>query len=75
MTFSEEEKDQLRKFTNRSYLLDRKSRLHAWLGLLDIVLAYAYDVRTTEGEHCVSPGSGKGGRWAVGTVLLLLVSC
>ncbi|KAJ8258544.1 hypothetical protein COCON_G00175560 [Conger conger] len=53
VTFSEEEKDQLRKFTNRSYLLDRKSRLHAWLGLLDVVLAYAYDVRATEGEHNV----------------------
>ncbi|XP_064161969.1 protein SHQ1 homolog [Anguilla rostrata] len=53
LTFSEEEKDQLRKFTNRSYLLDRKSRLHTWLGLLDIILAYTYDVRTTEGEHNV----------------------
>ncbi|KAJ8409240.1 hypothetical protein AAFF_G00234380 [Aldrovandia affinis] len=53
VTFSEEEKEQLRKFTNRSYLLDRKSRLHVWLGLLDIILAYAYEVRTTEGEHSV----------------------
>lgn len=44
----------MRKFTNRSYLLDKKARFHAWLGLVDIVLAYVYDVRTTEGEHNVS---------------------
>ncbi|KAJ8259748.1 hypothetical protein GJAV_G00172970 [Gymnothorax javanicus] len=53
LTFTDEEKDQLRKFTNRSYLLDKKSSLLNWLGLLDIVLSYAYDVRSTEGEHSV----------------------
>ncbi|KTG06485.1 hypothetical protein cypCar_00003652, partial [Cyprinus carpio] len=53
ITFTEEEKEQMRKFTNRSYLLDKKARFHAWLGLVDIVLAYVYDVRTTEGEHNV----------------------
>lgn len=44
----------MRKFTNRSYLLDKKACFHAWLGLVDIILAYVYDVRTTEGEHNVS---------------------
>ncbi|XP_016126599.1 protein SHQ1 homolog [Sinocyclocheilus grahami] len=53
ITFTEEEKEQMRKFTNHSYLLDKKARFHAWLGLVDIVLAYVYDVRTTEGEHSV----------------------
>ncbi|XP_067316319.1 protein SHQ1 homolog [Pseudorasbora parva] len=53
ITFTEEENEQMRKFTNRSYLLDKKARFHAWLGLVDIVLAYVYDVRTTEGEHNV----------------------
>ncbi|XP_043098092.1 protein SHQ1 homolog [Puntigrus tetrazona] len=53
ITFTEEEKEQMRKFTNRSYLLDKKARFHTWLGLVDIILAYVYDVRTTEGEHNV----------------------
>lgn len=44
----------MRKFTNCSYLLDKKARFHVWLGLVDIILAYVYDVRTTEGEHNVS---------------------
>lgn len=52
-TFTEEEKEQMRKFTNRSFLLDKKARFHVWLSLVDIILAYIYDVRTTEGEHNV----------------------
>lgn len=54
MTFTDEEKEQMRKFTNRSYVLDKATRYHVWLGLVDIILAYIYDVRTTEGEHNVS---------------------
>ncbi|XP_016398762.1 protein SHQ1 homolog [Sinocyclocheilus rhinocerous] len=53
ITFTEEEKEQMRKFTNCSYLLDKKARVHICLGLVDIILAYVYDVRTTEGEHNV----------------------
>ncbi|MEQ2247158.1 Hsp90 cochaperone shq1 [Ilyodon furcidens] len=53
VSFSDEEKEQLRKFTNRSYLLDKTSRYQAWLSLLDILLAYSYEVRSTEGEHNV----------------------
>ncbi|KAK2857751.1 hypothetical protein Q7C36_005670 [Tachysurus vachellii] len=53
VTFTDEEKEQLRKFTNRSYVLDKATRYHVWLGLVDIILAYVYDVRTTEGEHNV----------------------
>ncbi|XP_078065571.1 protein SHQ1 homolog isoform X2 [Mustelus asterias] len=48
--FSEDEKQQLRNFTNKSYLLDRKTYPSVYLGLLDIILAYAYDIRSTEGE-------------------------
>ncbi|KAI4890588.1 hypothetical protein NFI96_003543 [Prochilodus magdalenae] len=47
----DDEKEQMRKFTNRSYPLDKATRHHAWLGLVDVILAYVYDVRTTEGEH------------------------
>ncbi|XP_058258724.1 protein SHQ1 homolog isoform X1 [Hemibagrus wyckioides] len=53
VTFTDEEKEQMRKFTNRSYVLDKATRYHAWLSLVDIILAYVYDVRTTEGEHNV----------------------
>lgn len=51
--FTDDEKEQMRKFTNRSYLLDKATRHQVWLGLVDIILAYVYDVRTTEGEHNV----------------------
>ncbi|KAL0978649.1 hypothetical protein UPYG_G00173400 [Umbra pygmaea] len=53
LSFTDDEKEQLRKFTNRSYLLDKKTRFQVWLGLVDIILAYCYEVRTTEGEHNV----------------------
>ncbi|XP_053297408.1 protein SHQ1 homolog [Pleuronectes platessa] len=53
LSFSDDEKEQLRKFTNRSFLLDKTSRHQAWLGLADVLLAYCYDVRCTEGEHNV----------------------
>lgn len=51
--FTDDEKEQLRKFTNRSYLLDKASRYQAWLSLVDILLAYTYEVRSTEGEYNV----------------------
>ncbi|XP_078270008.1 protein SHQ1 homolog [Rhinoraja longicauda] len=50
VTFSGDEKEQLRKFTNRSYLLDKGSCQMVYTSLVDILLAYAYEVRTTEGE-------------------------
>ncbi|GLD73286.1 protein SHQ1 homolog [Lates japonicus] len=53
VSFTDDEKEQLRKFTNCSYLLDKESRRQAWLSLVDILLAYCYEVRSTEGEHNV----------------------
>ncbi|KAG7493568.1 hypothetical protein JOB18_012131 [Solea senegalensis] len=53
VSFTDDEKEQLRKFTNRSYLLDKTSRHQAWLSLVDILLAYSYETRSTEGEHNV----------------------
>ncbi|KAM4720917.1 protein SHQ1 homolog [Rhinophrynus dorsalis] len=53
VTFSEKEKEQLRKFTNKSHLLDKKSHQLAFLGLIDLLLAYCYEVRVTEGERNV----------------------
>ncbi|KFQ30103.1 Protein SHQ1 [Merops nubicus] len=53
VVFSEEEREQMRKFTNKSYLLDKRSRHHVYLGLIDILLAYCYETRVNEGEKNV----------------------
>ncbi|XP_076601495.1 protein SHQ1 homolog [Chaetodon auriga] len=53
VSFTDDEKEQLRKFTNRSHLLDKTSLHQVWLSLVDILLAYSYEVRSTEGEHNV----------------------
>uniref|UniRef100_A0A8C4XFG7 Protein SHQ1 homolog n=1 Tax=Erpetoichthys calabaricus TaxID=27687 RepID=A0A8C4XFG7_ERPCA len=51
--FTEDEKEQLRKFSNKSFLLDKNETLHVWIGLIDILLAYAYEIRVCEGEKNV----------------------
>ncbi|XP_044157404.1 protein SHQ1 homolog [Bufo gargarizans] len=51
--FTEKEKEQLRKFTNKSYLLAKKSEQAVYLSLIDLLLAYCYEVRVTEGERNV----------------------
>lgn len=51
--FSDEEREQLRKFTNKSYLLDKRSRHLVYLGLIDILLAYCYEIRVNEGDKNV----------------------
>ncbi|XP_041650908.1 protein SHQ1 homolog isoform X2 [Cheilinus undulatus] len=53
ISFTNSEKEQLRKFNNRSYLLDKVSRHQVWLSLVDILLAYSYEIRSTAGEHSV----------------------
>lgn len=53
VSFTDEDKEQMRKFTNRSYLLDKPTRHQVWLSLVDVLLAYCYDVRSTDGEHNV----------------------
>ncbi|KFO77837.1 Protein SHQ1, partial [Cuculus canorus] len=53
VVFSETEREQLRKFTNKSYLLDKRSRHHVYLGLIDILLAYCYEIRVNEGDKNV----------------------
>ncbi|XP_077978268.1 protein SHQ1 homolog [Glandiceps talaboti] len=50
---TEEEKDQLRKLPNKEYLIDKQTRNVLMLGLVDILFAYAYNHRTTEGENTV----------------------
>ncbi|NXQ34250.1 SHQ1 protein, partial [Alaudala cheleensis] len=53
VVFSEEEREQMRKFTNKSYLLDKRSRHHVYLGLIDILLAYSYEICVNEGDKNV----------------------
>nr|KAF6476174.1 SHQ1, H/ACA ribonucleoprotein assembly factor [Rousettus aegyptiacus] len=50
VSFSEEEKYQLRKFVNKSYLLDKRAQRQVYYSLIDILLAYCYETRVTEGE-------------------------
>ncbi|RDD43192.1 Protein SHQ1-like protein [Trichoplax sp. H2] len=51
--FSDEEKQQLRELPNKEYLLDKLEDYQLLLGLIDIIFAYAYNYRTTEGENTV----------------------
>ncbi|XP_015285003.1 PREDICTED: protein SHQ1 homolog [Gekko japonicus] len=53
VSFTEEEREQLRKFTNRTYLLDKRTSHQVYLSLLDILLAYCYEIYATEGEKNV----------------------
>ncbi|XP_076984808.1 protein SHQ1 homolog isoform X2 [Tamandua tetradactyla] len=53
VSFSEEEKYQLQKFVNKSYLLDKRAHRQVYYSLIDILLAYCYETRVTEGEKNV----------------------
>ncbi|KAF0877801.1 SHQ1 protein, partial [Crocuta crocuta] len=53
VSFSEEEKYQLRNFVNKSYLLDKRALRQVYYSLIDILLAYCYETRVTEGEKNV----------------------
>ncbi|XP_039189448.1 protein SHQ1 homolog isoform X1 [Crotalus tigris] len=53
ISFTEDEKEQLRKFTNRSFLLDKRTSQQVYLSLIDILLAYCYEICATEGENNV----------------------
>ena len=52
-TFSDLEKEMLRKLPNKEYLMNKEEQRVAMLNLVDILLAFAYDLRTTFGEHTV----------------------
>ena len=54
MSFSGEEKYQLRKFVHKSYLLDKRACRQVYYSLIDILLAYCYETRVSEGENNVS---------------------
>lgn len=49
--FTDEDKEIMRNLPKKEYLID--NRLSVYLGLVDIIFAYCYDIRSTEGEHNV----------------------
>ncbi|XP_029639621.1 protein SHQ1 homolog isoform X1 [Octopus sinensis] len=54
---TEQEKYILTQLPKKQYLLDNpKDVMSVYLGLVDILFAYSYDVRTTEGEKTVESG-------------------
>ncbi|XP_062441506.1 protein SHQ1 homolog isoform X2 [Rhea pennata] len=53
VVFSEEEREQLRKFKNKSHLLDKRNCHHIYLSLIDIILAYCYEICVNEGDKNV----------------------
>ncbi|XP_054451789.1 protein SHQ1 homolog [Pteronotus mesoamericanus] len=53
VSFSEEEKYRLQKFVHKSYLLDKRALRQVYYSLIDILLAYCYETRVSEGEKNV----------------------
>nr|XP_003217839.2 PREDICTED: protein SHQ1 homolog [Anolis carolinensis] len=53
VSFTEDEKEQLRKFSNRTFLLDKRACHQVYLSLVDILLAYCYEIYASEGEKNV----------------------
>uniref|UniRef100_L7M606 Protein SHQ1 homolog n=1 Tax=Rhipicephalus pulchellus TaxID=72859 RepID=L7M606_RHIPC len=54
--FTEEEKNKMRNLPRKEYLLDRQLVVSLELGLVDVLFAYAYNKRVTEGEDTVESG-------------------
>jgi protein SHQ1 len=47
------ELEQLKNLPHKEYVIEPHDLRTIYLGLVDILLAYAYDCRTTEGEHTI----------------------
>lgn len=58
-SFSDEEKDILKDLPKKEFLLEKREEHLVSLSLIDILYAYAYNVRTTMGENTVESA------WAV----------
>ncbi|KAJ3247057.1 Hsp90 cochaperone shq1 [Chytriomyces hyalinus] len=53
LTFTETERQEMISLPHRKLLLEPTSSKHLYLGLVDILFAYCYDHRTTEGDFTV----------------------
>ncbi|ODM92342.1 Protein SHQ1 [Orchesella cincta] len=49
---SEKNKEKMKDLGNREFLVDKVGLKKSFLGLVDILYAYCYDWRITEGAHC-----------------------
>lgn len=54
--FTNEEKEILRQLPNKEYLMSNEDNRIAMLNLLDILLSFTYDLKTTFGSHTVESG-------------------
>jgi len=50
---TEKEQEQLLQLPRREYLIDDDKSKFVFLGIYDLIFAYAFDFRQTLGEHCV----------------------
>nr|XP_002127366.1 protein SHQ1 homolog isoform X1 [Ciona intestinalis]XP_018669350.1 protein SHQ1 homolog isoform X1 [Ciona intestinalis] len=69
LEFTDEEKEQLQKLPNKEYLISENEQQIILNGLFDILFAYAYNVRVTEGEGCVESA------WNIRTISHTLSWC
>ena len=51
---TDEEKERMIKLPKKQYLLDQGAEATVMLGLVDIMFAYCYDMRISDGDHSVS---------------------
>ncbi|XP_069141108.1 protein SHQ1 homolog isoform X2 [Argopecten irradians] len=51
--FTDSEKEKMRNLPKKEFLLDEKQLIGVYLGLVDLLFAYAYNHRATEGEDNV----------------------
>ncbi|XP_033746162.1 protein SHQ1 homolog [Pecten maximus] len=51
--FTDSEKEKMRSLPKKEYLLEEKQLIGVYLGLVDLLFAYAYNHRATEGEDNV----------------------
>lgn len=50
---TKQEQESLRKLGNKEFLLSKEDITSAWLSLVDIVYAFCYNHRTTQGDNTV----------------------
>lgn len=67
--FSDEEKEILRNLPNKEFLMSKEENRISMLNLLDILLSFTYDLKTTFGQHTVESG------WTVTRLSSVLSSC
>ncbi|RWS21882.1 protein SHQ1-like isoform X2 [Leptotrombidium deliense] len=54
--FTDDEKFKLKNLPWKQYLIDKNMKYHLVMGMVDILYAFAYETRVTEGEYSVESG-------------------